>query len=155
MISDCLSDSWLPRFTSTLQRAPILIAGSIRNQTSEHINVNTFVDEFQRALINSKRVIFAASIKERDNTMTDRIYNLGNSTEAQNKKAKEISPDFILSGTISSIVDEDENKKVIYYQVNFKLLDITSKQIVWNGEKKIKKLIGILKIFAEKTQTRT
>lgn len=142
MIYDCLSQTWLPAFTSRLHKFPTLIIGTISNESSEHININSLVEEFQRALINSKQVTFVASPSERERIREERADQMGNSPDINQKSAEEISADYILSGVIGSVVDQDSKRRVVYYQVNLKLLDIKSNMIVWNGQKKIKKLIG-------------
>jgi len=47
---------------------------------------------------------------------------------------------FALSGTINSIVDSNGEQRVSFYQVDLKLIDMTTNREVWNGQKKIKKL---------------
>ena len=47
----------------------------------------------------------------------------------------------MLQGTINSIVDSFEGKKVVYYQVDLELVDLESNTKVWLGDKKIKKAI--------------
>ena len=49
--------------------------------------------------------------------------------------------DYILQGSINSIVDSEKRKKVVYYQVNLELTNIQSNEVVWIGDKKIAKYI--------------
>ena len=63
------------------------------------------------------------------------------STESAKDLANEQAADYMLQGTINSIVDSFEGKKVIYYQVDLELVDLESNTKVWLGDKKIKKLI--------------
>ena len=47
----------------------------------------------------------------------------------------------MLTGTINTIVDQEGNKKVVFYQVNLELSNIETTEKVWLGDKKIKKYI--------------
>jgi PBP1b-binding outer membrane lipoprotein LpoB len=49
--------------------------------------------------------------------------------------------DYILQGSINSIVDSHKRRKVVYYQVNLELTNIESNEVVWIGEKKIAKYV--------------
>ena len=49
-----------------------MIVGEILNLSHEHINVNTFTDDMERALINSGKVQFVASRGERGEIREER-----------------------------------------------------------------------------------
>jgi PBP1b-binding outer membrane lipoprotein LpoB len=65
MIADALAHPWTSNFAGQTGRAPAVIIGTLRNFSHEHINMNTFVADIERALINSGRVDFVASTDER------------------------------------------------------------------------------------------
>lgn len=46
-------------------RFPTVVIGSVRNKSHEHINVETFIKDMERALINSGKVDFVANAEER------------------------------------------------------------------------------------------
>ena len=50
--------------------------------------------------------------------------------------------DFMLQGTINSIVDQYKKDKAIYYQVDLELTNLETNEKVWIGDKKIKKLVN-------------
>ncbi|HLC11592.1 MAG TPA: penicillin-binding protein activator LpoB, partial [Candidatus Bathyarchaeia archaeon] len=54
---------------------------------------------------------------------------------------QEAGADFILQGTINTLVDELEDAKAVVYQVDLELVDIASNVKVWLGQKKVKKLV--------------
>ena len=72
MIADVLGRSWLTKFTRNSSRQPVVIVGEIRNLSHEHINVNTFVGDMERELINSGKVEFVASSTERGEIREER-----------------------------------------------------------------------------------
>lgn len=144
LIQDCLSRPWL---ASALQRrpsaAPTVIVQGVRNMSMEHINTGTFVEDLQRSLINSGRVAFVASAEEREGLRYERADQDVNASDATRKAhGQETGADYALSGVMNSMLDRDGGEAVVFYQVNLKLLDLQSNQIVWNGQKKIKKAVS-------------
>ena len=144
MISDCLMRPWYGKARSDLAKNPTVIVGSVRNQSSEHIATDTFVEDLQRALINSGKVGFVASKGERGEVRAERRdQNLDPHASMATRKpfGEEVGADYMLSGTITSIVDQEGGKAVLFYQTNLKLVDMKTNEIVWNGQKKIKKFV--------------
>jgi uncharacterized protein (TIGR02722 family) len=142
MIQDSLSRPWLASAQQRKGAAPAVIVQAVRNNSMEHINTATFVEDLQRALINSGRVQFVASADERQSLRQERADQDVNASEATRKAhGQETGADYGLSGTINAIQDKDGGVSVMLYQVNLKLVDMQSNQIVWNGQKKIKKAI--------------
>ena len=142
MINDVLSRPWLDRFRAGRGNNPVVIVGSVRNRSDEHINTRTFVKDLERALINSGEVEFVAGSVERQEIREERKDQAAHASEATAKdEGEEFGADFMLQGAINTISDRIEGKEVKYYQVNLELIDIQSHRKVWIGEKKIKKLV--------------
>ena len=142
MIKDCLSQSWLARANTALGKTPTVIVGTVRNQSNEHINTDTFVEDLQRELINSGKVEFVASKNARGEVRDERLDQDTNASEETRKEhGQEIGADFMLSGAINTIEDSEDGKTVMLYQTNLKLLDMKTNKIAWNGQKKIKKFV--------------
>jgi hypothetical protein len=142
MIQDVLSRAWLSGFKIKYRKEPAVIVGEIRNLSHEHINVNTFVSDMERALINSGKVQFVASSAERTEVRGERRDQDIHASEATRKPmGKEKGADFILKGTINTIVDPAKNKQIRYYQINLTLISLADNTKVWVGQKEIKKLV--------------
>jgi len=142
MISDCLSRPWYGKAQSDLGKNPTVIVGSVKNQSQEHIATDTFVEDLQRALINSGKVEFVASKGERGEVRDERMDQDTNaSDETRKAHGQETGADFMLSGVLNQIVDQEGGKAVVFYQTNLKLLNMKTHQIVWNGQKKLKKYV--------------
>lgn len=143
MIEDCLDRPWLERFRDRHGgKRPTVIVGRIRNRSHEHINVQTFVKDLERALINSGRVQFVASKAERGGVREERLDQAKYASEETMKgPGQEIGADFMLIGTLNTIRDEAGGKAVMFYQTNLELIDMATNIKAWIGEKKIKKLI--------------
>ena len=143
MVNDCLSRPWLGEFTGKYGKKPVVIVGSVANKSFEHIATETFVNDLQRALINSNRVAFVAEKDIREMIRDERIdQSQYASRETMKEMGKEIGADFMMFGTINSIIDQIEGKKVIFYQVDLELINIETNEKVWMGQKKIKKWIS-------------
>lgn len=142
MISDCLNSGWYAKTVAKLGKEPVVIVGTVTNDSMEHINTATFVEEMQRALINSGKVEFVASKNERGEIRQERLEQDEFASEETRKAfGREVGADFMLSGVLNSIVDSQNKKAVVFYQVNLKLINIETNQIVWNGQKQIKKYV--------------
>ena len=142
MIQDVLSRDWIAEFKGDKKRKPAVIVGEMRNLSHEHINTSTFVQEMQRNLINSGKVKFVASANERQEIRGERADMDLNASEATRKAmGKEKGADFMLKGTINTIIDANGSDQVRFYQVNLTLISLVDNEIVWNGEKKIKKFV--------------
>src|SRR4051794_33040255 len=64
MVKDCLNGSWYNKYTAN-KTTPTVVVGEIRNKSNEHISTETFINDMQRALINSGKVDFVANKAER------------------------------------------------------------------------------------------
>lgn len=147
MINDCLNAGWYNKTLLKLGKEPVVIVDTVSNNSMEHINTDVFVEEIQRALINSGKVEFVASKSERGEVRTERLEQDEFASEETRKAfGKEIGADFMLSGTLNSVVDKSGKKALVFYQVNMKLINLETNQIVWNGQKQIKKYVKRSKV---------
>ena len=64
------------------------------------------------------------------------------SAETTKSWGKELGADFLLTGDINSIIDQYKKEKVVFYQVNLNLSDIETNEVIWVGDKKLKKYIN-------------
>lgn len=147
MIDDCLNAGWYNKTLLKLGKEPVVIVGTVTNNSMEHINTDVFVEEIQRALINSGKVEFVASKEERGEVRAERLEQDEFASEETRKAfGKEIGADFMLSGTLNSVVDQAGSNALVFYQVNMKLINLETNQIVWNGQKQIKKYVKRSKV---------
>lgn len=143
MVQDVLSRNWLSNFTRKKGKPPTVIVGLVRNLSHEHINTRTFISDIERELINSGDVNFVASAGERQEIRSERKDQDLNASEATRKAmGQETGADFMLQGTINSIVDAASGEQARFYQVDLNLIDLASNRKVWVGQKKIKKTIA-------------
>ncbi|MEM9100955.1 MAG: penicillin-binding protein activator LpoB [Pseudomonadota bacterium] len=143
MVTDMLSRAWLGEHRGATGKAPTVIVGNIRNLSHEHINVNTFINDIERELINSGRVSFVASSQERGQIRDERADQDLNASEAtRSAMGQEIGADYMLIGSINTIVDALDKQQVTFYQVDLTLISMKDNRKVWLGQEKIKKIIS-------------
>lgn len=142
MIEDVLARAWVQEHTRARGAPPAVIVGEVRNLSHEHINVHTFVADMERALINSGKVKFVASRSERGDIRAERRdQELHAREDTRSPMGRELGADYMLSGTINTIIDVEGRTQVRYYQVDLTLISLGDNTKVWVGQKKIKKLV--------------
>lgn len=143
LIESSLTDAWLNRFRqANAGEAPVVIVGSFRNTTMEHIPVNTFVRDLERAYVSSGAVRVVASADERDEIRDERRDQQENASAATRARmAQETGARYMLQGDIVAIEDSEGRERVIFYQVDATLIDLQSNEKVWTGQKQLKKSI--------------
>ena len=142
MIDDVLSRRWLTTFNRKKGKAPTVIVGSVRNLSHEHINTRTFISDLEKELINSGEVDFVASADERSEVRDERRdMDLNASENTRKAMGNETGADFMLKGTINTIVDAVSGEQARFYQIDLTLIDLESNRKVWVGQKKIKKTV--------------
>lgn len=143
MVRDALARPWLNDFSRATGNKPVVTVGTFRNQTSEHINTETFSKDFERELINSGQVRFVAARDQRAEIRDERQEQQEfASRETVKKLREETGADFVLLGSVKDIVDEIEGVKTVFYQTDFELINVETTEKVWIGTKKIKKGIS-------------
>ena len=142
MDKEALEYPWLSNFSQTNRRQPVVVVGTVLNNSHEHINVQTFVTDLERELTNSQKITFVAGKSEREEVRVERKEQAMYSREdTQKAPGKEIGADYMMKGTIATILDEADGTKAMFYQVDLQMVDLESNAKVWFGQKKIKKVI--------------
>lgn len=144
MILDCLDRPWLGRYQAGHPgKQPVVIVGTVKNRSYEHINTQVFIKDLERALINSGRVNFVASKEERGELREEKAdQQIGfTASETQKSMYREVGADYMLQGSINGVKDEIKGKYVMLYQVNLELIDLETHVKAWIGQKEIKKVV--------------
>jgi penicillin-binding protein activator len=143
LITSSLTEPWLRRYTEASGgEAPVVIVGGFSNRTMEHIAVNTFVRELERAYVNSGAVRVVATADERREVRDERADQQEHArAETRARMAQETGARYMLQGAIEAIEDREGRERVIFYQVDATLIDMQSNEKVWAGQKQIKKHI--------------
>jgi penicillin-binding protein activator len=93
--------------------------------------------------LNDGRVRLVQAGAKREALREERADQQDFASKASIKKwGQELGADFILQGDISSIIDSYKKEKVRYYQLNLELTNLETSELVWMGDKKIKKYVN-------------
>ncbi len=144
IIKQLLHDKWIMEYKSdNPNERPILIVGLVRNKSHEHIDANTFIKDIEKAIIQDGSARLVQAGDKREALRAERVEQQDYaSSETAKSWGLELGADYMLQGTINSIVDTYKKEKIIYYQINLELSHLETNEIVWIGEKKIKKYIN-------------
>lgn len=147
LISDVLSRPWLLDFVESEGAKPVLIVGRISNKSSEHIDLLPLVKSFEMELINSGKVRFVANKEAREEIRDEKEDQQSNASEdTAARLANSTGANFMLQGVITTTVDAVDGKRVVLYQTNMELVNLTTEEIVWLGGHQIKKLVEKAKV---------
>jgi|SRR5687768_3269731 uncharacterized protein (TIGR02722 family) len=142
MVKEALGYPWLDNYVKSKGHQPVVVVGTVVNRSHEHINTQTFITDLQRELTNSQKVTFVAGKGEREELREERREQAVHAREdTQRAAGKEIGADYMMKGNISTILDEADGTKAVFYQVDLELIDLQSNVKTWYGQKKIKKVV--------------
>jgi len=143
MVNQVLGGAWISNHQEKNNgKKPVVVVGLIYNKSHEHINAETFVKDVERAFINSGRVRLVQAGDKREELRRERAAQQEfASMETAKNWGKELGADFMMNGDINSIVDTYKKERVNFYKVNLELSNLETNEIVWIGDKEIKKYI--------------
>jgi len=120
--------------------APAVMVGKMRNRTTEHIDMVMLSDKVKTALLQSGKFRFVDIMNRRD---IAEEYEYQQSGYVDPKQAKgpgsQTGAGYMLTGTLTSNIQQVGKDKLVYYKATFQLTDLLSSEIVWTDEKEIRK----------------
>lgn len=142
LVSEIMGQPWLERHKRSTGKEPIVIVGMVENKSHEHIEAEVFTKELEKAFIQSGRVRLVQGGAKREQIRRERADQQNNaSTSTMKQWGLEMGADYMMQGSINSIMDAYKKKKVIYYQIDMLLTNMETNEVVWIGDKKIKKFV--------------
>ena len=144
LIADCLNSVTLARFSIDHDgRLPVLKVGAFKNQSQEHIDTSIITTKLRNAIINSGRAQFVAAASAIAEVRSEKeSQQEWASWDSAKSLANETAADYMLQGSIKTIVQKNGKTTVRTYYVYAELVDIETGRIVWTGEnEEIKKLV--------------
>jgi uncharacterized protein (TIGR02722 family) len=138
-----LGEKWIPAFEQQHNmNKPSVVVGLVKNKSHEHIESETFIKDIEKAIIKNGSVRLVQAGDKREELRSERADQQDFASKETSKKwGQEMGADFILQGTINSTVDAYNKQQVVSYQIDLELTNLETNEIVWIGDKKIKKLI--------------
>jgi len=144
LIKDCLSSARVDQeIRARGGKIPTVIVGRFRNESDEQINTAIISSIMETVIFNSGRLNFVAGGDTRNDLRAERQDQQSNSSEATAAAlGKEIGADFMLTGSVRTIVDRAGNQTARTYFVTAELTNIETNARMWMGQNnEIKKVI--------------
>jgi uncharacterized protein (TIGR02722 family) len=144
LINDCLNS---PRVSQAIAamggKTPVVLVGSFRNESMEHIDTSIISSIMEVTIFNSGKMDFVAGGNTRAELRTERQDQQGNANEATaSSLANETGANFLLTGTVRAIVDKAGNQTVRTYFVTAEMSNIETNTRMWMGQNsEIKKVV--------------
>jgi len=141
LIESSLSSPRVEQVRKSNGRTPTVIIGRFRNDSDEQIDTEIITSNFRTAIINSGRLDFVAGGSAREEIRAERQdQQMGNTSDATAALlGKETGADFMLTGSVKTMVDRLDNRTAKTYIVTAELTSITTNTIIWTDQKEIKK----------------
>jgi uncharacterized protein (TIGR02722 family) len=144
LIKACLETPRLSQFEAAQRRLPVIIVGNFRNASDEHIDTSILSQRLEASVLNSGKAEFVASGDLRQEIRAERDDQQSGYTSDESAAALglETGADFIMTGSVKTIVDRYDKTATRSYFITAELTDITTNRRVWIGEyNEIKKVI--------------
>ena len=142
LTNQALGGDWLGNFTNEKKKKPVVIVGMIRNNSHEHMDTEIFTKDIERACLKSTMIRLVSAGEKRTEIRGERADQQDfSSSETMKKFGREVGADFMLQGTVKSIVDGYGKEKTTFWQIDLELTNIETNEIVWIGDYKGKKYI--------------
>lgn len=144
IISNCLTSPAILNYPASHNgKLPVVIVGTYSNRSDEHIDTQILTKKLEAALVNSGKVDFVASAEERLEVRAERNDQQTNSSEETAKLlANETGADYMMRGSVKTIVDTDGKKSTRTYYITTELINIESNKKIWmDDNSSIKKII--------------
>ncbi|HED52597.1 MAG TPA: penicillin-binding protein activator LpoB [Phycisphaerales bacterium] len=142
MIDDALSRPWIGEHMAVHEKRPLIVVGSVKNETEDYIDPDLFTDVIQEELLNSGKVRFVAERDLRAELRQERLDDQEFLDPATIKQAAmEKGADYMMLGRIKDVKERSRDGKsiVAFYQVTLELIDIETNEKVWIESREIKK----------------
>ena len=140
MVTDLLASDKYTEYAKMLGKKPVIIVGSIRNKTSEHIDSDNYVKKIELAIYNSGVADLVESDSFRDKVREERAQQQDfASAETVSKWGKETGANLMLFGEMTSETDTYGKRRVVNYMTTLFLTDMETNKRIWYGQQEIKK----------------
>lgn len=144
MVNDALSKPWIDNWKSeNAGKRPIVIVGTVKNETNDYIDTKMFTKRLEEEFINSGNVRVVSERDQRGELRDERLAGQEfNRPETVKKVANELGADFMVLGRVGDVKQTSGSGGTIvsYYQVNLEIVDIESNEKVWIQTEEVKKI---------------
>ena len=113
----------------------MVIVGRFKNASDEHVDTEIISYTMENVIFNSGKLDFVAGGDTRTAIRSERQDQLGNASEETAAGiGKEKGADFMLTGSLRTIVDREGNRSIRTYFVTAELTNIETNSRLWMGQ---------------------
>jgi uncharacterized protein (TIGR02722 family) len=143
LINSCLNSPRVNQNIAQKGRLPVILVGAFKNDSDEHIETSIISNTMEITIFNSGKADFVAGGNTRNELRAERQDQQGNaSEESASALGNETGADFLLTGTVKTIVDRAGQTATRTYFVSAELTDIETNARLWMDQNsEIKKVI--------------
>ncbi|GHU78317.1 hypothetical protein FACS189462_2730 [Spirochaetia bacterium] len=143
LIKACLDSPRVTQAIAQLGRLPVIQVGSFKNDSDEHLDTTIISSTMEVAIFSSGKADFVAGGDTRNELRQERQQQQGNASEATAKAlGNETGADFLLTGSVKTIVDKAGNTSTRTYYVTAEMSNIETNARLWMDQNaEIKKVI--------------
>ncbi|MDR1073327.1 MAG: penicillin-binding protein activator LpoB [Treponema sp.] len=135
LIDSCLNSSRIARFAGENDRLPRIKIGTFKNNTDEHLDPTIIPNAMKVVITNSGRAEFVADSATQNELRAEKQDQLGAASyETAASVGNETAADFMLTGSVKTIVDRAGLTSTRTYIVNAELTHIETGVIYWTDE---------------------
>jgi uncharacterized protein (TIGR02722 family) len=143
LINSCLNSPRVNQVMAQKGRLPVILVGAFKNDSDEHIETSIISSTMEITIFNSGKADFVAGGNTRNELRAERQDQQGNASEdTASALGNETGADFLLTGSVKTIVDRAGQTATRTYFVNAELTDIETSGRLWMDQNsEIKKVI--------------
>jgi uncharacterized protein (TIGR02722 family) len=135
LIKSCLGSPRVAQATNALGRLPVFLIGNFANASDEHIDTSILSNIMEIRIFNSGRADFVSGGNVRKELREERQDQQGNASEETAKRlANETGADFLLTGSVKTIVDKADNIATRTYYVSARLTNLETNTLLWTDQ---------------------
>jgi uncharacterized protein (TIGR02722 family) len=144
MIQEMALAQWLQTWRQESGKAqhdrPFVLVDDMANRTSEIIDTKALFEDLRNQILQTGKLRFLDG-DLREKILTEYKYQQSGVVKKNHVKGpgNQYGADFFLSGALSSIVSRQGGKSSVQYQIEMKLTNIQTGELVWSGVEKIRK----------------
>ncbi len=143
LIASSMKSPWAESFAKDKGRKPVVKVGRVTTRTNgDVVNTAIFSTKISDALVNSGKAEVVADANDAEQIRQERAEQEKNaSADSRKESFQETGADFLMTGSIEVQDDQADGKKVKFYQVSMRLVDITTGKRVWTDRHELKKYV--------------
>jgi uncharacterized protein (TIGR02722 family) len=136
LINDCLSNARVNQeIRARGNKKPMVIVDRFKNASEEHIDTEIISSTMENVIFNSGKLDFVAGGDTRASLRAERQDQQGNASEETAAAiGKEIGANFMLTGSVRTMVDREGNRSIRTYFVTAELTNLETNARLWIGQ---------------------